>query len=145
MKQFRLRAGVDLVNIRELADMLETSGPSFIDSCWTGDEQAYCNGSVARLAARWAAKEATMKALGHGIGEIDPLDIEVVAQEGRPPRLCLRRTAQACAYAAGVYEFALSVSHEGDFAIAFVVADNIPDCTPYLVKGNRRAPEGLSA
>lgn len=122
MNAAELRVGVDMVSIRELASMVETSGPTFLDSCWTRAEQAYCAGSIPRLAARWAAKEATMKALGHGIGEIDPLDIEVHAVEGEAPALRLHDTAAAHAREAGVGQFALSLTHEADFALAFVVA-----------------------
>jgi holo-[acyl-carrier protein] synthase len=122
MSGLKLSVGVDLVNIPELASMLQASGPNFIDSCWTTAEQAYCSGSVPRLAARWAAKEATMKALGQGIGDVDPIDIEVVAEEGQAPHLRLHRTAQRRAHQIGVDDLALSMSHESDLAIAFVVA-----------------------
>ena len=117
-----LRVGVDMVNIRQLRDMIETSGPTFLDSGWTSAEQAYCAGSVARLAARWAAKEAAMKALGHGIGEVDPIDIEVHAVEGEPPDLHLRGTAAGYALEVGLSHFALSLTHEANFAVAFVAA-----------------------
>ena len=117
-----LRVGVDMVSIPELASMVETSGPTFLHSCWTRSEQAYCDGSIARLAVRWAAKEATMKALGHGIGEIDPLDVEVHAVEGEAPDLRLHNTAADHARAAGLDEIVLSLTHEADFALAFVVA-----------------------
>ncbi len=113
--------GVDLVSIDQMTAMLEASGQPYRDQCWTADEQAYCGGSAARYAARWAVKEAAMKALGHGIGEIDPVDIEVVAIEGQRPVLRLSGTARAFADAAGV-ELAVSMSHEGDIATAFVVA-----------------------
>lgn len=111
-----------MVNIHELANMLETSETTFLDSCWTEAEQIYCAGSVPRLAARWAAKEATMKALGHGIGEVDPLDIEVRATEGEAPTLHLHATAAAYAAKAEISSLALSLTHEADFALAFVVA-----------------------
>jgi holo-[acyl-carrier protein] synthase len=117
-----LRVGVDMVSIPELASMVETSGPTFLDSCWTRTEQAYCDGSIPRLAARWAAKEATMKALGHGIGEIDPLDVEVHAVEGAAPGLRLHNMAADHARAAGLDELVLSLTHEANFALAFVVA-----------------------
>ncbi|MCT1548980.1 holo-ACP synthase [Brevibacterium casei] len=117
-----LRVGVDMVNIRELANMLETSETTFLDSCWTEAEQTYCAGSVPRLAARWAAKEAAMKALGHGLGEVDPLDIEVQAVEGEAPTLHLRASAAAYAAEAEINSLALSLTHETDFALAFVVA-----------------------
>lgn len=114
--------GVDMVDIRELADMIEASGQSFMDMSWTPAEQAYCAGSIPRLAARWAAKEATMKALGHGIGEVDPIDIEVVSAEGERPSLQLRGSAAALARDLGVDHMAVSLSHEANGAIAFVVA-----------------------
>lgn len=116
-----LGVGVDMVDIRELADMIETSGTSFMDSCWTPAEQAYCAGSITRLAARWAAKEATMKALGHGIGEVDPLDIEVVSAEGEPPSLQLHGRAAALARDLRMSHLAVSLTHESNFAVAFVV------------------------
>ena len=127
MSSLKLRVGVDLVNIPDLTSMLQTSGPNFLDACWTTAEQAYCNGSVSRLAVRWAAKEATMKALGHGIGDVDPIDIEIMAEEGRAPRLRLSGTAQQRAEEIGVDELALSISHESDLAVAFVVACATPN------------------
>lgn len=122
MSALKLHVGVNLVNVPELARMLQTSGPTFLDSCWTAAEQEYCNGSVPRLAARWAAKEATMKALGQGIGDVDPIDIEVAAKEGQTPHLRLYGTAQRRAQEIGVNDLALSMSHESDLAVAFVVA-----------------------
>lgn len=116
-----LGVGVDMVDARELADMIESSGPSFMDFCWTPAEQAYCAGSITRLAARWAAKEATMKALGHGIGEIDPIDIEVVSVEGEPPSLQLHGSAAAHARELRISHLAVSLTHEANFAVAFVL------------------------
>ena len=127
MSGLKLRIGVDLVNVPELASMLQTSGPTFLDSCWTAAEQEYCNGSVSRLAARWAAKEATMKALGQGIGDVDPVDIEVVAEEGQMPQVRLHGSAQRRAQEIGVDDLALSMSHESNLAIAFVVAHSSLD------------------
>lgn len=117
-----LGVGVDVVDILELADMVEASGPCFMDMCWTPAEQAYCEGSIPRLAARWAAKEATMKAFGHGIGEVDPIDIEVVCAEGEPPSLQLHGSAVALARNLRIDHLAVSITHEAKVAIAFVVA-----------------------
>lgn len=113
--------GVDLVSIRELQVMLTTGGAAFQELCWTAEELNDCDGSTPRLAARWAAKEAAMKALGRGIGEIAPTDIEVTGLEGHPPSLRLRGSALAMAQEQQV-DLALSMSHEQDLAIAFVVA-----------------------
>ena len=114
-------AGIDMVSISQMAAMLEVSGQPYRDMCWSPAEQAYCGESPARYAARWAAKEAAMKALGHGIGEVDPLEIEVVAVEGHRPALQLSGNASAFAREAGL-SLTLSMSHEADLATALVVA-----------------------
>lgn len=119
--------GVDLVSVSKMASMLQASGQPFRDQCWTVAEQAYCGDSAARYAAHWAAKEAAMKALGHGIGEVDPVDIEVVSVEGERPVVRLSGTAGVFAEAAGV-ELVVSMSHEGDIATAFVIATRC--CAP---------------
>ncbi|TFV88121.1 holo-ACP synthase [Blastococcus sp. CT_GayMR20] len=116
-----LGVGVDIVAIPQLEAMLTTGGAAFRQLCWTADELAYCAGSTPRLAARWAAKEATMKALGRGIGAIAPTDIEVAGREGQPPTLRLHGPALAAAQEQEV-DLALSMSHEAHLAIAFVVA-----------------------
>lgn len=68
-----------------------------------------------------------MKALGHGIGEVDPLDIEVRAIEGQAPELHLHREAAAMSAARGFDSLALSLSYDADYAVAFVVAlDHVP-------------------
>lgn len=116
-----VEVGVDMVDITDMAAMLEASGQPYRDLCWTSQEQAYCGNSAARYAVRWAAKEAVMKALGHGIGEVDPVDIEVVSVEGQRPVLRLAGAARVFAEAAAL-ELSLSMSHEGDVAVAFVIA-----------------------
>ncbi len=68
-----------------------------------------------------------MKALGKGIGQIDPIEIEVTGLEGQRPTLRLHGSALALARQQDV-DLAVSMSHEGDYAIAFAVA------TPRLTK-----------
>jgi holo-[acyl-carrier protein] synthase len=113
--------GIDMVSISQTAAMLDASGQTYRDMCWSPAEQDYCGESAARYAVRWAAKEAVMKALGHGIGEVDPLDVEIVAVVGQRPELRLTGTASAFAEQAGV-SLTLSMSHEADLATAVVVA-----------------------
>jgi holo-[acyl-carrier protein] synthase len=117
-----LRIGVDLVDIDRVRQLAASGGPAFVDQTWTESEQAYCAGSAMRLAARWGAKEAVMKALGAGFPDIEHLDIEVVSVRGEAPRL--RLSGDAAEYAANLNltEWSLSLSHEGGFALAFVVA-----------------------
>lgn len=113
--------GVDIVRIGQLEGMLANGGSSFQQLCWTVDELVHCDGSAPRLAARWAAKEAVMKALGRGIGDIDPTDIEIAGSDGHKPAVRLRGSAWALAEELQV-DLAVSMSHEDDLAIAVVVA-----------------------
>jgi holo-[acyl-carrier protein] synthase len=75
------------------------------------------------FASRFAAKEAVLKALGTGWGEgIAWREVEVVGARGRPPEVRLTGRAQRMAEGRGIQRFHLSLSHDGDYALAFVVA-----------------------
>lgn len=116
-----LQTGVDMVDVAELARMVELSGEAFLESSWTSSERLYCAGRPDRLASRWAAKEATMKALGQGVGHISPLEIEIAAMEGERPTLVLRGNADARARQLGLDTWSVSLTHEDKWALAFVV------------------------
>lgn len=116
------RCGVDLVHIGTLADLVDSGSPTFATTCWTESELSECAGAPRRLASRWAAKEAVMKALGLGIGQMAPTDIEVRTDPGGAPRITLHGPAAARARALGVNQVAVSLSEDADYAIAFVVA-----------------------
>ena len=122
MSAAAVRAGVDIVNVDRLSRMIELSGDAYLETAWTAAEREYCAGRPDRLATRWAAKEATLKALGHGIGVISPLDIEVCASEGEAPALLLHGRAAALAGSLGLHTWSLSLTHEEHWALAFVVA-----------------------
>ena len=118
--------GVDLVRIREVADSLERLGDA-VDRAkriFTDDEIAYCAAhpplAPNRFAARFAAKEATLKALRMEDQGVD-FDIEVVRTPRRGTDLALHGAAAEWARAAGWTSSAVSLSHEGDYAIAVVV------------------------
>jgi holo-[acyl-carrier protein] synthase len=116
-----LRTGIDLVDIEVVRRMIELSGDDYLASSWTDAERTYCEGHPERLASRWAAKEATMKALGHGIGEVSPLDIEIASAEGQMPTLLLRGNAALFAQQLGIGTWSVSLTHEDRWALAFVV------------------------
>lgn len=116
-----LQTGVDMVDVERLARMVELTGDEFLTSSWTPAERLYCGGRVDRLATRWAAKEATMKALGQGVGQISPLEVEVDAVEGDRPVLVLRGNAQHRARQLGLDTWSLSLTHEDRWAMAFVI------------------------
>jgi holo-[acyl-carrier protein] synthase len=112
--------GIDLIEVDRVERALERR-PSLAGRLFSADELAYCrrHGRPGRhLAARFAAKEATVKALG--LDHFSPSEIEVVA--GKPPTLRLHGAAAAAAAERGL-ELQLSLSHAGEMAAAVVVAD----------------------
>jgi holo-[acyl-carrier protein] synthase len=116
-----IRVGIDLVEVSDIRRKIQASGNSFLEASWTAHERQYCAGQHERLAARWAAKEATMKAMGIGLGDVSPLDIEVESEEGLPPKLRLHRNAASEAGRLEIHSWSLSMSHVGLLAVAVVV------------------------
>ena len=114
--------GVDLVDVGMLKELLKSGGSAFLDTGWTEAEQRDVVGSPERLAGRWAVKEAVMKALGRGLGDIDPLHIEVVTVSSGAPEVRLRDSAAAAAQQAGVETVRVSMAHEQGWAVGFAVA-----------------------
>ncbi len=128
--------GVDAVDVARFRQVLDRR-PSFARRCFTESERADATGSadVAQsLAARFAAKEAVMKALGTGIGGFALTDVEVCRTTGQgatrnAPYLRLHGTAAELAGARGAGTLHLSLTHTDGVAIAFVVAERAP-CAP---------------
>lgn len=116
-----IAAGVDIVLIPRIAKLIATPGQRFLDKVFTSAEQATCSGSAERLAARWAAKEATIKALGLRIADVDLRNIEVLSTPDSAPALALHGEVADAARELGASRMSLSLSHDGDYAIAFVV------------------------
>ncbi len=117
-----LQVGVDLVEIARLEAVLRRHGRRFLDRIYTPAEQLLCRGRPPELAARFAAKEATMKALGTGRRGVGWREVEVLSDRRGRPLLCLRGRAAARAAELGLGSFAVSLSHERTVAIAMVVA-----------------------
>lgn len=117
-----LRTGVDLIDISRIGDAIERHGERFISRVFTEVEQRDCNGRIPSLAARFAAKEAASKALGCGIGDVSWLDIEVRSDENKSPYLVLHGEGERLAKELGLANWAVSLSHTENQAIAFVVA-----------------------
>ena len=115
--------GVDIIEIERVAHSIQRFGDRFLKRVYTEQELAHCHGQVGSLAARWAAKEATAKALGTGIGDVSWQDIEVIPEGNGRPTLHLHGAAAALASQQGVSEFAISLSHTRDHAIAFVLGE----------------------
>lgn len=121
-----LRVGVDLVRVSRIAESLERFGERFLKRIFTEGEVAYATAvpaeAAARLAARFAAKEATIKALGLVDLAMSWRDIEVRRAATGACAMTLCGGAGEAARLAGVDELAVSLSHEGDYATAVVIA-----------------------
>ena len=118
----KLSTGVDLVEIARIRDAINRHGERFIARIFTETEQRESGGRFSSLAARFAAKEATAKALGCGIGDVGWLDIEVRGDENHAPHLYLHGEGQKLALRLGLSNWSVSLSHTEGQAIAFVVA-----------------------
>jgi holo-[acyl-carrier protein] synthase len=113
--------GVDIIELDRIADSVARFGDRFLKRIYTEQEVAYCNGRVESLAVRWAAKEAVGKALGTGIGDVSWQEIEIVSQPNCRPGIKLYGAAAELAAQQGITEFAVSLSHAKEYAVAFVV------------------------
>jgi holo-[acyl-carrier protein] synthase len=125
------RVGIDLVRVSTVLEALGEHGDHYLRRVYTANEVEDCRrgGDVdpLRLAARFAAKEATAKALR--VGPADPLPltaIEVVRDPAGFPELALHGPAAALAAANRVTALALSLTHEEDYAAAVVLAEIRP-------------------
>lgn len=112
-----------------MRDSVERFGKEYLERVYTTREVADCSGEsgadAARLAARFAAKEATLKVLRPSPDEAVPWrSIEVVRAPGGWVELELHDAAAALAEAAGLTELAVSLTHECDYASAAVVAQS---------------------
>jgi holo-[acyl-carrier protein] synthase len=116
-----LCTGVDVVEISRFDRALARHGERLLARVFTPQERAQCQGRVASLAARFAAKEAAAKALGTGIGAVRWVDLEIVTDAHGAPHLRLHGEANRRAAALGVTAWAVSLSHSRGCAVAVVV------------------------
>ena len=119
-----LGAGVDLCEVDRMRRVLART-PGFAARVFTDDEQAYCRARrdpAERFAARFAAKEAVLKAMGVGLGACAFRDIEVVRAESGAPSLALHGAAAELAAARGIARWHVSLSHTSVVAEALVIA-----------------------
>lgn len=119
--------GVDLISVERIAASVARR-PRLLERLFTAAERRLlergdsAEASQRSLAGRFAAKEAVMKALGVGLGEVDFKDIEVVGGRGGRPAIALHGRAEERAAAIGAAEVSISMSHDAGLALAFAVA-----------------------
>ena len=122
-----LSHGIDLVEIPRLARLVDRHPQRFLDRCFTDAERAYSESNPKRrlehYAARFAAKEAGMKALGTGwaLG-VTWMDIEVAHAASGAPVLVLHNAASERARQMGADRWLLSLTHTEKYAMASVIA-----------------------
>jgi holo-[acyl-carrier protein] synthase len=116
-----VETGVDIVEIDRVAELARRYGERFARRVYSPEEWAAYKRSPPSLAARFAAKEAAIKALGSN--DLALHEIRVERQDGDRPRLTLVGRALARAQAMGVRSLAVSLSHSKRYAVAVVVLE----------------------
>jgi len=118
--------GIDLVVVADLKRWIEDERNPLIPRCFTEaelDEIGEGLNRIERLAGRFAAKEAVLKALRTGFGAgIAFSDVVIHRPQGMPPQVLLYGGAAKAAAALGVVEWQLSISHAGGMAMASAIA-----------------------
>jgi holo-[acyl-carrier protein] synthase len=117
-----LAAGVDIVEIGRVEQVLRRFGQRFLRRVYTEAEVAVCRGRPWELAARFAAKEAVMKALGTGARGIAWREIEVLPNRRGKPLVYLYSRARERAEILGLTELEISMTHSREYAVAMAVA-----------------------
>lgn len=115
--------GVDMAEVPRVRHLVASYGDRFRQRCFTDHEWEYAHRYAdpsARLAARFAGKEAVMKSLGVGWRRIHWRDIEITG--GGAPRVNLRGTAADRAASIGVTKVLVTITHTNDQALVFAMA-----------------------
>ena len=119
--------GVDIIEVRRVRETVERT-PRFVERVFTAAERAYCEsrGAVAaqHYAARFAAKEAALKALQTGwSGGISWQDVEVAAKDSGAPVILFHGRARELYEATGATRAHISIAHTSEHAIAEVILE----------------------
>lgn len=125
-----IATGVDIIEIARIQRALDDFGDRFLRKVYTERERARYATRVPELAARFAAKEATSKALGTGIRGVYWREMEVISNWRGKPILVLHGNAAARAAHLGLISFDVSLTHSRTDAMAFVVALRDPNHRP---------------
>jgi len=122
-----LGTGVDIAEVPRIRQSIERYGERFLRRIFTEGEIRYCEAKASRFqsyAARFAAKEAGMKALGTGWSRgVRWCDIEVVRPKGQRPTIQFHGEAAAIAARLGATNVSLSLTHTADQALAHVILE----------------------
>ena len=115
--------GVDIVEIARLEKAIARWGEGFLSRVYTDSELRLYHKNPSSLAARFAAKEAVIKALGKPTKGVSLRDIEILSDPGGRPVVNLYGEAQSQAKGLGLDKLAITLSHSKEYAVAFVIGD----------------------
>lgn len=122
-----IRVGIDLVSAESVRQSINVHGQRYLDRVYTAREVSDCSVETGadpeRLAARFAAKEATFKVLRVGDQSLSWREVEVGRDASGWVGLSLTGHAAALAKIAGITRFSLSLTHECGCAAAVVIAE----------------------
>ncbi len=124
-----MRPGIDLVSLERMRVLLERT-PRFAERYFTQKEQEYFGEGPARterVAAAFAVKEATSKAMGTGFSGYSPRDIELSHKETGEPVVTLHGNALEIFNAKGYKKISCSISHTDEVAAAIVIIEGGSD------------------
>jgi len=120
--------GVDIAEVPRIQASIERFGDRFLHRIFTDAEIKYCDSKVnkaERYAARFAAKEAALKAIGTGLRHgISWREVEVTRMPGGRPTVTFHGVAAQFAAKAGMKRAHLSLSHTKEHAIAYVILED---------------------
>lgn len=123
-----LGTGVDITEVPRIAASIDRFGERFLKRVFTDAEISYCESKqnkVERFAARFASKEAALKALGTGLRMgISWREVEVTRLPGGRPTMAFHGVAAQIAAKLGVKRSHLSLSHTEEHAIAYVILED---------------------
>jgi holo-[acyl-carrier protein] synthase len=117
--------GADIVEIHRIEQAIRSWQDSFLRRIYTEAELQSCQNRTSSLAARFAAKEAVMKALGTGANGVGWQDIEILSDSQGAPVVRLHHRAERKAEEKGIAKFSVTMSHCKEYAVAFVIGDAI--------------------
>ncbi|NQT31429.1 MAG: holo-ACP synthase [Deltaproteobacteria bacterium] len=115
--------GVDIVEIARLEKAIAHHGEGFLKRIYTDSEIKLYRKKLPSLAARFAAKEAVVKAMGKPGKDISLKEIEILSGPGGQPVVNLYGKTQQQAKGMGLGRLAVTISHSKEYAVAFVSGD----------------------
>jgi len=115
--------GTDIIEIARIEKVINRWGEGFLNRVYTDSELRICHQKPSSLAARFAGKEAVIKALGAPNTGISFREIEILSGPSRQPLVRLHGKAQNQADSLGLNSLAVSLSHSREYAIALVVGE----------------------